>query len=225
VKDQFITKTFAIEIAIAIFFCIVIYWVVRHYNKGTSKVKLDYFRVPTNNVLVILGLLAPIMIGLASYLYVNNPKGHYSSLLATITVMFLVLIVTLWETFALPKKADATDDTITLTFPGDLKYIVGLGWMYALLLLALGLFAWFFLFELPSATVVSSPQAPAHSSYALLKPAVSIGQSRQEVLSIWGASTSEDSVNRVLIYESTQSVIRLTFDQNQVLVEVNEKRK
>lgn len=224
-KDQFITKTFAIEIAIAIFFCIVIYWVVRHYNKGTSKVKLDYFRVPTNNVLVILGLLAPIMIGLASYLYVNNPKGHYSSLLATITVMFLVLIVTLWETFALPKKADATDDTITLTFPGDLKYIVGLGWMYALLLLALGLFAWFFLFELPSATVVSSPQAPAHSSYALLKPAVSIGQSRQEVLSIWGASTSEDSVNRVLIYESTQSVIRLTFDQNQVLVEVNEKRK
>ena len=39
----------------------------------------------------------------------GNPKLDYSSLLSTIVLMFFVLIVAVWETFAILKKATSKD--------------------------------------------------------------------------------------------------------------------
>jgi hypothetical protein len=224
-KEQFMTLKFWIEIGIAGLLCFIVYIAVRVYNQtGKKDIKVDYFRIPTSNVLVVLGLLVPIMVALASYLYVNNPEAKYSSLLATIVVMFVVLGVAIWETFALLQKGQ-TADTVTIKLPGDRRYITGMGLMYALLLLSLFYFAMFFLFELPARSVASEPQALGQAGYQLMKPSARIDQTKDEILRVWGQPSAEDVGNRTLRYESDHSVIRLTFDENQKLVEINDRRK
>ncbi len=224
-KEQFMTQRFWIEIGIAGGVCLIVWIASKSYNTAAEKdIKVDYFRIPTSNALVVLGLLVPIMVGLASYLYVNNPEGKYASLLATIVVMFIVLVVAIWETFALLKKGD-TADTIKIQLPADRRYITAMGLMYALLLLGLFYFAMFFLFELPPKAVVNKPQAFGQAGYSLLKPNPRIDQTKDEILKAWGQPTGEDLSKRTLLYEANHSVIQLTFDENQKLVEINDRRK
>ena len=224
-KDQFTTLRFLIEMLIASAVCLIVYFASRTYNKrGHREMKVEFFRIPTSNALVVLGLLVPIMVALASYLYVNNPEGKYSSLLATIVVMFLVLVVAIWETFALLKKG-GKGDAITITMPADRRFVTGLGLMYGLLLLGLFYFAVFFLFELPRKALNSSQRAFGPAVYPLLKPNPRIDQTRDQILSVWGQPSGEDQANRILIYESDHSVIRLTFDEKQKLVEINDRRR
>ncbi len=224
-KEQFTTLWFWIEMSGAAAVCLIVYFASRAYNKTGRTVKtVDYFRVPTSNALVILGLLLPSLVAVASYLYINNPEGRYSSLLATIVVLFLVLIVAIWETFALLKKGDSANQ-ITIDLPEDRRYVTALGLMYGLLLLGLFYVAVFFLFELPQKRIGSAQQPISPSGYQLMKPIPRIDQTKDQILSMWGPPTSEDVAGRILIYESDHSVVRLTFDANQKLVEINDRRK
>ena len=185
-KDQFMTLRFGVEIGLAALLCLIIYVAARVYNKsGEREVKVDYSRTPTSNALVVIGLLVPLMVGVASYLYVSNPERKYSSLLATIVVMFVVLVVAIWETFALLQKG-GNSDSIKIKLPQDRRYIIGLGWMYALLLLSLVYFGMFFLFELPATGAAGKPEPAGPAVYVLLKPQLKIDQTKDETLRAWG---------------------------------------
>jgi hypothetical protein len=88
-KSQFMTMRFGIEIAIAIVLAGIVILAVCYYNPQIKEktIKVDYFRIPTNNALVVLGLLVPILTALAAYLYTSDPSGQYSFLLASITAI------------------------------------------------------------------------------------------------------------------------------------------
>jgi hypothetical protein len=105
----------------------------KYYSKGldgtTRKLKSDYLKTPTSTALTVLGLLLPILVALTSYLYTARPDMSYGSLLATIILYFAVLLVAIWETFAILKKA-TDQDIIELQYPNDRRYITGLGLMY-----------------------------------------------------------------------------------------------
>ena len=224
-KDQFTTLRFWIEMAGAAAVLLIVFFASLHYNKtGSKEWKVEFFRIPTSNALIVLGLLVPTMVALASYLYINNPEGKYSSLLATIVVMFLVLVFAIWETFALLKKGDA-GDKIKINFPEDRRFITTLGFMYGLLLLGLFYFALFFLFELPPKRASTTQQTAGPADYYLAKPHPRIDQTKDEILSLWGQPTGEEQANRILIYASDHSIIRLAFDENQKLVEISNRRK
>jgi hypothetical protein len=224
-KNQFITMRFGIEMAIAIALAGIMLLAVRLYNPAvkTKTIKVDYFRIPTNNALVVLGLLVPILTALAAYLYTSDPSGQYSFLLASISVLFVVLIVAIWETFALLGKAQ-DGDLITVTLPADRPHIVCMGVMYGFLLLGLMYFALFFLFELsPTKTTGKQGEQNLGGSYSLMKPAARIGQQKDDLMKSWGQPAGQDSVAKTLTYQSERSQIRLTFDDEGKLVEVLEK--
>lgn len=226
-REQFISLRFWIEIAISVLVAVAIYIATRYYNRSSAEkdIKVDYFRVPTNNVLIVLGLLVPSLVTLASYLYVKDPRGNYASLLATIVLMFFVLIVAIWETFALLKKAQ-NGDVIKVKMPDDRKYIIGMGWMYASLLIGLIYFSIFFLFELVPVNNQKNEEVLSKvNAYYLLKPKIRINQPKEEVIKLWGQPISEDATNRKLQYESENSILQLSFDEQQKLVEIFEKRR
>src|SRR5215213_9181476 len=105
--EQFNSTTFLVEIVIAMLLCIVMYAAVAFmYSKEeTIPKKIEYLLVPANNALVILGLIVPILSGLAAYFYVNNPKMPIGSLLAAICSMFAILVFSIWQSFSLVGKA------------------------------------------------------------------------------------------------------------------------
>ena len=225
-KNQFLTMRFLGEMLIAIAVAIILFVATRLYNPEVKEkdIKIDYFRIPTNNALVVIGLLVPILTGLAAYLYTNDPSAKYSLLLASIAVLFVVLIVAVWETFSLLGKAQ-TADIIRIKLPDDRKYITGMGLMYAFLILGLLYFALFFLFELSPAKRETTATTNSASAASLLKPRARIAQSKDELVKSWGAPTAQDSTGKTLTYESDQSEIRLVFDNEGKLMEIVEKRR
>ena len=221
---KFNTPTFWIEIVCAIVVWILAFVAIKRYWKEEEfKIKSDYLRVPTNNAMVVLGLLIPILVALASYFYTKEPEATYSSLLAAIVVLFIVLIVAIWETHSILQVATNTD-TVTIRIPGDRSLIVGLAVIYSFLVLGLVYFSIFFLFELSPlkspkpATNVSGP------SFNLVKPRVHINESRDEILQSWGAPTNSDAGKTQLDYRSDQSTVRLLFDEQGKLKEIIETR-
>jgi hypothetical protein len=231
-KEQ-LTLQFWLEIGGAILLALVMYVAARFFNPefnddGTAKqktMKVDYFRIPTANVLVILGLLVPVLSGLASYLYVNHPGGSYASLLASIAVMFFVLAVAIWESFAFLKIAEA-NDTVTIRIPQERKYIVGMGLMYSHLLLGVAYFCAFFLFELVPTPAPKAAAGPSGTStYFLLRPKAYINQPKDELIKTWGPPKSEDTRLRKLYYEFEGSMLEVTYDDSQKLTEILDRRR
>jgi heme/copper-type cytochrome/quinol oxidase subunit 2 len=221
---KFNTLTFWIEIVVAIVVWILAFVAVRSYWKPQNyEIKSDYLRVPTNNAMVVLGLLIPILVALASYFYTKEPEATYSSLLAAIVVLFIVLIVAIWETHSILQVATNTDN-VTLKIPGDRSLLVGLAVIYSFLVLGLVYFSIFFLFELSPlknsnpATNVSKPL------FNLVKPRVHINESRDEILQSWGAPTNSDAGKTKLEYQSDQSTVQLLFDEQGKLKEIIETR-
>lgn len=224
--EKFLTVRFAIEIATAIAIAGGIFFAAKYYYRNITEreMKADYLRVPTNNALIVLGLLVPVFIGLAAYLYTKVPQGNYSSLLAAIVLLFLVLIVAVWETFAILKKA-SSKDIIRLNMPNDLRYIRGMGLMYTFLIVGLIYFAIFFLFEITPYRKEADVTVSVKPFYRLSKPKANIDNSREEILRIWGEPSSYDTSGTKLIYETSQSTLELEFDDEDLLIRIIEKRK
>src|SRR5437773_7489832 len=96
---KFNTLTFWIELGIALVVWLLAFLAVKRYwKKQTYVMKSDYLRVPTNNAMVVLGLIIPILVALAAYFYAKAPEASYSSLLSAIVVLFIVLLIAIWET-------------------------------------------------------------------------------------------------------------------------------
>jgi hypothetical protein len=222
---NFLTPTFAVEFLVII----VVWWgvyllVKKWWTAPTYTVKSDYLRVPTNNALVVLGLLLPILTALAAYLYMNAPQSSYSSLLASIVVMFLVLVVAMWETHSLIGMG-GTDDTIVININHDRNLVVGLGLIFALLLLGLLYFAIFFLFELtPLPGPAAKPGDDGRTAYFLSVRKAYLDQTREQVIQSWGKPNSTNADNTKFEYFFDGSTIHLHFDANGRLQAINETR-
>lgn len=119
---EFINIKFTIEMFIALVWAFILWVLTRTYWKKDTEIQSDYLKVPTNNALIVLGLVIPILVALASYLYTKNPEGAYSSLLATIVLYFLVLLLAIWQTFSIISVA-SKQDTVKIKIPDDRKII------------------------------------------------------------------------------------------------------
>src|SRR5438552_592651 len=105
---KFNTLAFWIELGIAVVVWLLAFLAVKLYwKKQEYQMKSDYLRVPTNNAMVVLGLLIPILVALASYFYTKAPEASYSSLLSAIVIFFVVLLIAIWETHAILEVASA----------------------------------------------------------------------------------------------------------------------
>ena len=200
-----------ISIGIAILLGAAFVFASRQYNpKGTTrKMSVDYFRTATSTSLTIVGLLTPILVAVLSYLYLKQPSGNYSVLLAVVVLLYIVLVLAVWATFAILRKAKG-DSVITLSFPADRKYITSMGLLYSLQLLALVLFAYFFLIDFPR-THAGEAAVQTVGGRLLLRPAIAVGTSRSEVLRVWGPPASATA--RSLTYSTGSASLVVQLDQ------------
>lgn len=225
--EQISSPRYIVEIAIAVAIGLVIYCATcciypSNVNKNITK-KADGFRIPINNTLVILGLLVPVLMTSAAYFYLKYPTTKIESLLATITLMFIILCLAIFLNFSLLQKTD-DNDKITLKMPNDRYFMFIKGLLYSYLVLGLLYFAIFFLFEIkPPLAKETIEKADHKGCYFLEKSKLNLYQSKDDVLKIWGEPSS-DKDNK-LTYVLEYSVLVLTFDENQYLVEINEKRR
>ena len=81
--------------------------------------------------------------------------------------------------------------------------------MYIFQLIGLVLFAWFFILDLPRSHAGDEP-APVVGGRILLRPSVSIGSGRADVLRLWGAPASIGAGR--LVYSTGASSIVVQFD-------------
>jgi hypothetical protein len=212
--EKFAHLSFLLEIGIAFIWAVALYFLVQYYWKSDIEIKSDYLKVPTNNTLLVLGLIVPTLIALVSYLYTKNPEGTYSSLLATIVLFFLVLVIAIWETFAILSIA-SKEDTVKIEVTKDLKIITGMAWMYGFLVLGLVYFAIFFLFEIESPSKKARIEKQISDFVLLEKPHLKINQCKDQIIKIWGEPVNcLDIDKRKLKYKSKDSVIYLDFDEN-----------
>jgi hypothetical protein len=212
---QFFSLTVAVELLIAAVWATTLWLASRYYSKPlkgkTVKLKSDYLKTPTSNALTVLGLVVPLLVALTSYLYASRPDADYGSLLSTIILYFGVLILAIWETFALLKKA-TPDDTIELLYPDDRRFVTGLGLMYGMLVLGLGYFAFFFLFEIRP-TVQNPPTTPQQVQafpYLVSRPALRVDSARDDVFHAWGAPARV--IGSAVEYDLDHAVLRVSFD-------------
>jgi len=222
---EFINIKFAVEMFFALLVATILWVVMRLSWKKSVEIKSDYLKTPTNNVLIVLGLVIPILVALASYLYTKNPEGVYSFLLATIVLYFFVLLLAIWQTFSIISVA-SIGDTIKIKIPEDRKIIISMSWMYGFLVLGLIYFAIFFLCELesPSKTVKTGRK---FTDFILLeKPEIEINQNKDQIIKAWGEPINYlDEEKNKLKYQSDNSIIFLDFDKNGILYKILKIRK
>ena len=223
---QFWSATIAVELSVALGWAIILWLASRYYSKALSgqkvTVKADYLKAPTTTALTVLGLVVPILVALTSYLYVTEPNANYGSLLSTIILYFGVLILAIWETFAILQKA-TPQDTVDLTYPDDRKFVTALGLMYGMLVLGLLYFAYFFLVEVRPNAPTAGLARWAGASYFVQRPAIKIDNDRTTVYGSWGtpARGSSQSVE----YDTDKGVIAIEFDADGKVRQITERRR
>jgi hypothetical protein len=217
------TSWFWIEVLVAVVLAVAVILLTNEYYRGKANRTLDveFLRTPTTNILAVLGLLLPLLIALAAYFYKEAPDLKYPSLLASIVLMFLVIVAAVWHSYAL-LSADSTDSKVTITIPKDLQFISTIGVMYIWLILSLTYIGIFFVRELPVPTSHSLRRTQG-SEYFIGKPYVSINERKDAILRTWGVPTTDSA--GVLYYISPISTIRMSFDSSGTLLSITEARK
>jgi hypothetical protein len=220
---KFLTAKFGVLLAVIFVVWVVTYLAIRYYWKGAGEKTLrsDYLKVPINNTLSVMGIVCPLLIALASYLYVNIPSSDYSFVLASICVFVLTLIVAIWETFCLLNKATNTDD-IKLLWSRDSAILTGMGILYSSLILGVVYLVLFFLLDL---SIAPAMQAQAHSpaGIALTKAIPQIGETRLDVLSALGAPTRSVSADTIE-YQGTGLDLEIQFDTKDTVQKITEQK-
>jgi hypothetical protein len=222
--QQFFTWKVGFQLGFAAVWAATIWRVSIYVNKGVESRKLnaDYLKTPTSNVLTVLGLTVPILVALISYLYTSQPKSDYGSLLSTTTLYFVVLLIAIWETFAILKKA-GDDDKLTLTYPADRRFVTGLGLMYGMLILGLIYFASFFLFEVSAPVRTPDTAVAVSANQTLLRRELYVNTTRDEMVRAWGAPARASA--GVVEYDSPTSIIKIVFDTGGNIQSISETRR
>lgn len=181
-------------------------------GQNPRTLRLGFFTSAVNNVILIIAVAVPVLVGLLSYLSTKAPLVNYSSMYAAITFLFLALVVAVWLTFAILKKA-TDEEKITLSFPKDRRFITAMGLLYAFIVTGLVYFAHFFLFDLPA------PSRANAGMILLARPKAQVGQTREEIERMWGRP---NSTGTMVEYKTLNSSIRLVFDASGRLEKTDE---
>lgn len=212
--DQFLQRPSLIKLGIALLIGIVMYFLTKNFNRdkiGQSKeIQADFFRIPANNVLLVIGLLTPVLVALVSHLFSQDPNADYSYIISAIAILFVVLVLSVWEVFALISKA--TDKgTIQVNWPADFDLVFVFGLMCAYLILALIYIVLFFLLEIrPSPPLAIEPRVWNGSTVVLSRPAPSLQDTRHSVVEALGAPASQSG--NAIGFEGPASTMWLCFD-------------
>lgn len=196
-----LSSTFFICIAIGVFLMAFTIVMVKINYRRTSDAKfsVDLFKMPTSFSMQALGIVVPILIALASYIYLNSPEQTFQFLLASISIYSFVFVLATWSSFTLPNvSVDIADNTIKLEAgkSNHMALIHVRGLMYILLLYGFILLMLFFLQELkskPNRQV--DPLTIEHSAALLKRPLVSIGYTKNKVIESWGAPLKVNNEN------------------------------
>lgn len=218
-----LTLKFGILLIITLVVWAIISFAARAYWKDVPEksLKSDYLKVPINNTLSVMGIVCPLLIAVAAYLYVNLPTSDFSYILASIADFTAALIIAIWETFSLLGKA-TTDDNIKLSWANDSAIIRCMGILYSSLILGVVYLVLFFLLDL-SILPPAQPQSSATNGIALTKPLPRIGQSKSDIVSALGAPTKTISPD-TLVYEGSGVDLQLQFDNTGALQKITEQR-
>jgi hypothetical protein len=220
------TWTVGIELLVAVIIAVIFWRASIWYNKdipSPHKIKADYLKGPATTALTVLGLLVPILVALAAYLYTTESAVKLGSLATTIILYFAVLVLATWQTFALIKKATA-DETISLDLPQDLRFVTCQGLIYVFLILGLVYFAIFFRIEMKAPNVNrTSPATADTTAYRILRPSVHVSATRSDVYNAWGAPSRQKFSSAE--YDTPDAVLELTFDTANRLIAVTERRR
>ena len=222
--DHVLTPFFGIAMVIAIILAVIVREASKFFHKDIDerKMKSEFLRLPVSNTLTVVGLLLPTLAALSGFLYTKHPNGDYSTIVTVIAVLLIVLVIAIWETFALLKKATTSED-ITLKLPDDRRFITGLGIIYVYLIGSLALLVFFFLFDLPM-PATKAKTSPA-TQYYIGKPVLQIGSLESVVEQTWGAPIKREPARRLMRYETRDSKIDLIFDTQGKLEQVVQTRR
>ena len=210
-----------VEIGIAVAFSIIAYIGIKSQWKNQIQMKADYLRVPTSNTFTVLGLLAPIVIAFASYVFLSKPVLSLPSLLSALILILFSFIIAFWNSFSILEKA-TKDDVLTLLMPKDIKFIFSLSLIYIYILLSLVYLA-IALFSEWEPVKLDEVKSSGDNPYFIARPKMEIGFSKNNIVAFWG---KPDSVtNNTFKYQSNKAEIVFQFDSLGLLDQIIERKK
>ena len=126
------TTTFLIYSACTALIFVLIAVASRHFLKDgmTVSVNREYFQGALQNSLSTIGVLLPLLTGLAAYLFVTGATANLSLLLMAIVILAGTMFVLIWTNFSLIRLFSAPNTPVTLTFPNDRPFVTANGIVY-----------------------------------------------------------------------------------------------
>lgn len=224
--DQILNLKFGISTLISFTLLYLIGWSAKYFykNAGTRTFSPDFVKEPTSNSLTIIGLLIPILVGVSSFFYINQPSGDYAFIWVGIFLFLITLLTAIWISFSVLRLVNS-QNTITLNFPQDIRYIVALGIMYGSLIVGLIFVVIFFLFDLPSNSKTPDTIAQNSSTIYLSHPKVDVNLTKNEVETLWGVPDEVQNQGTMWKYQGLESIFYLEFDSSGSLSRIVEERK
>lgn len=227
-----IFKVFNLEIGLYILILIILIISVtqltKYYHKEIKERKFNanYFRIPIYHSIIILSFLLPLIISITAYLVANFPDSEVSSLLTSILILFVSLVVAIWQSFAILKVANSENDLITLKIPDDLRFISAIGIIYITMIFGFLLLSKFFLFDFR----IHQPQKSSHSitqsngGTYIRKHYFEIGLKEEEIKKIWGSPTEISKLGDTLKYDGLGCKYILLLNKKGEIVEFTQKK-
>jgi len=221
----------ALLVSLIISFLIGRSW-IKKTKRGDVILNAEALRNPINTGITVAGFLLPIIVGLISYLFLeNNVRIHKEYYLYSSTLLIIISIFFgLWNNYALATltKSDGsfpitkTDNT---TFPAFFVFQLS---MLFLGILFLGIFSLKNITpkEVANKNKISTEQIKLGNQLFISKPYIGIKTSKDLLLRNWGQPTRvlrNDSL-LVFLYNSTLSEFSFTIKKD-TIININQKLK
>ena len=196
---------------------------VLNQQTGSRSIHLAYFSNPVSNLLAIVAIGLPALVGVTASLYKDQPGRDYSALLTSIVGLLLVIAIAFWLTFSLLSKGTNTE-VVCLNLPKERYFLTSLGVIYMLMFVVFFFSVKFFLFDF-SLQAVQAADRRQPATVILRRPSIALEMTRSGIERAWGEPTTYNSATRKWFYESTGSDVLLEFDKDWKLMRIEETRK
>lgn len=178
------------------------------WSKKERTVAADVFRIPISNVLSVLGLIFPILLGLLAYLFSQDSRQPFNYLISAIGTLLLTLLVAIYQTFAVANKASKNGE-VSLSATQSVWHMAGLGAMYSFLLTGI-------VYTVLFVTVEMKGKGPENNSvdrgpFIAHRP-IHVGQAVADVRSSWGEPELSTNGGKTLRFSTPSSKIQVDFD-------------